>query len=91
MNEHNTHVPSPCYGPHGKREVVRIERIGAFGSAASQSELDQRGTGFSFRTKSTKQNGDTSLSQARNITFVGGGGGFTACRRFVEIMMDKEA
>ncbi|KAK0549466.1 Guanosine-diphosphatase [Tilletia horrida] len=91
MDQFNTHVPSPCYGPHGKREVVRVERVGAFGSAASQSELDQRSSSFTFRSKSAKRPNETTSSQARNITFVGGGGGFTACRRFVEIMMDKDA
>ncbi|KAK0522626.1 Guanosine-diphosphatase [Tilletia horrida] len=107
MTEENTHVPSPCYGPRGKREMVRVERVGALGSAASQSELDERGreggsggggggwmrrgrvskAAPAAREASPKEN----ASASRNVTFLGGGGGFAACRRFVEIMMDKDA
>ncbi|CAD6886365.1 unnamed protein product [Tilletia controversa] len=101
MDEFNTHVPSPCYGPHGKREVVRVDRVGALGSAASQSELDQRSVGTSSGTWLRRSKGEkpsttattasSSGSVSRNVTFFGGGGGFAGCRRFVEIMMDKDA
>ncbi|KAE8258933.1 hypothetical protein A4X13_0g1350 [Tilletia indica] len=100
MNELNTHVPSSCYGPRGKREVVRVDRVGALGSAESQSELDQRSTGSSSGSWIRRGKGENASAPAaasskgsvsRNITFFGGGGGFASCRRFVEIMMDKDA
>ncbi|KAL9934250.1 hypothetical protein V8E36_006706 [Tilletia maclaganii] len=105
MNEHNTHVPSPCYGPRGKREIVRLEQVGALGSADSQSELDQRrsalggsASAWSWRGGGGRKKARASInevpepsSSSRNVTFLGGGGGFEACRRYVEIMMDKDA